>query len=502
MLIKIDPSLSKPLRVQIIEQIRHMIENNLVESGSHIPSSRKLAELLGVSRVTVYQAYCELQAMGYLQSKPGSYNVVQKRQREAEYNPEPNSILQWDKISNPGLETVYKSFRSSAKYNAADKPGKDSVNFSSLEPDPRLFPIKEFTRSINLTLSYYGSNALNYGAHKGFLPLREYLAKRFRLHGISVSEKEILITNGAQQGIDLILRLLSGTGKTVIIESPTYGILIPLLKLHNVKVESIPMLSDGMDLIALEKILKKKSAAFIYTMPNFHNPTGITTNHQHREKLLQLCLKYKTPLVEDGFEEDLKYYGKVDLPIKSIDENNIVIYVGTFSKALFPGLRIGWITAAGECIERLTCLKRYSDLSSGNLSQAAIYHFCEQGYYDLHLKRLHRVYKKRMEIALKTMDQCLPKEVKWTKPAGGYLIWVEIPLKLDALQFKTYFNSNGVSVSPGYNYFNKPGKSEFFRISISAMDEKEINEGIERLAAVLKKILLLTAQKEKRYENT
>lgn len=484
MLIQIDNDLNKTLRAQVIEKIKAMIEDNSLEAGSPMPSLRKLAEQLGVSRCTVYQAYSELQAMGYLLSRPGSYNIVQNRKKEAGYNPNGRSLIPWQKISNQSVENVYSYFRSQRE----TKSYSYDFNFSSLEPDPRLFPVKEFSRSVNFALNYYGSKALNYGDHRGFLPLREYLAKRFRTHGISVSEKEILITNGAQQGIDLVLRLFAIPGKTVIIEAPTYGVLIPLLKLHNAKVKSVPMLEDGMDLHSLERLLKKGDTAFIYTMPNFHNPTGITTSHLHREKLLTLCHTYNVPLIEDGFEEDLKYFGRVDLPIKSIDHNNVVIYLGTFSKALFPGLRIGWICAAPECVDRLTCIKRYSDLSSGNLSQAAIHYFCEHGYYDLHLKRLHRIYKKRMEAAQKTLENSFPEGFGWTKPAGGYLLWIKMPFKLTDDEFQKYFSRQGIGVSPGMHYFYNCNESEFFRISISAMDEKEIREGLCRLAGILKNL--------------
>ncbi|MDH4257837.1 MAG: PLP-dependent aminotransferase family protein, partial [Candidatus Aminicenantes bacterium] len=325
-------------------------------------------------------------------------------------------------------------------------------------------------------------------AHKGYPPLRQLIARRLRLHGISVSSEEILITNGAQQAIDLLIRVLSGPGEKIAVESPTYANVIPILQFSGAKILGIPMRKDGMDLNFLESVLNRERVSFVYTIPNFQNPTGITTSHPHREKLLNVCLRHKVPIVEDGFEEDMKYFGKVPLPIKSIDEKNIVIYLGTFSKALFPGLRIGWITADKGCISRATALKRFSDLTSGNLSQIILHEFLNRGYYDLHLKRLHRVFRKRMQVALQTMENCFPDAVTWTRPSGGYTIWVKMPLKLDEHQLHGFMARYGVVVSPGRYYFPNRLSSEYIRISIARIDEKEIREGISRLGEALREL--------------
>jgi len=486
MLLKIDRLSTKPLYQQLIDGIKKFVDQGTIGINQPLPATRILAKKLGVNRSTVVRAYEELQALGYLKSRPGSYHRVQKRRKEVEYDPERTSLLDWDKISNSQSRKLYKIFLRYSPERPQDiKIRNDAINISQLDLDPRLYPMKEFQRCVNHVLNDSGPDSLQYGAHKGYPPLRQLIARRLRLHGISVSGEEILITNGAQQAIDLLIRILSGPGEKIAVESPTYANVIPILQFSGAKILGIPMSKDGLDLNFLENVLNTERLSFVYTIPNFQNPTGITTSHSHREKLLNVCLRHKVPIVEDGFEEDMKYFGKVPLPIKSIDEKNIVIYLGTFSKALFPGLRIGWITADKGCINRATALKRFSDLTSGNLSQIILHEFLYRGYYDLHLKRLHRVFRKRMQVALQAMENCFPDTVTWTRPSGGYTIWVKMPLNLDEHQLHGFMARYGVVVSPGSYYFPNRLSSEYIRISIARIDEKEIREGISRLGEAL-----------------
>lgn len=489
MLLKIDRSNPKPLYLQISDEIKTHIDQEALAVNQPLPSTRTLARKLGVNRSTVNRAYEELQALGYLRSSPGSYNRVQKRRKEVNYNPGRKSLILWEKVSSDSAKELYETFlHYSPEKPIHAKVSKNTINLSQLDPDPRLYPLEEFKRCVNHVLTTHGSESLQYGSHKGYIHLRQYIARRLRLHGISVSQDEILITNGAQQAIDLIIRLLSGPGKNVAVEAPTYANILPILRFNGTKIQGIPMKQDGMDLNFLEKALKKEEVSFVYTIPNFQNPTGLTTSHQHRENLLNLCLRNTTPIVEDGFEEDMKYFGKVPLPIKSIDDKNIVLYLGTFSKALFPGLRIGWITADKECIDRITAIKRFSDLSSGNLVQIVLHDFLQRGYYDLHLKRLHRIFRKRMQVALDAMKECFPSTVRWTQPSGGYTIWVKLPIKLSETRLHAFTSRYGVIVSPGGYYFPRKMSSEYFRISIARIDEDVIKEGINRLGKALRKL--------------
>jgi len=489
MYLKIDRGAKKPLYEQIIEEIKNLIDQGDLEVGKSIPPTRTLAKTLGINRSTVARAYEELQAHGYLSSRQGSYHTVQMRRKEVEYAAGRTSVISWEKASAAAANGIHKIFlRYSPEQPKRQPSSEDVINISELDLDPRLYPMTEFRRCVCQVLHDFGANSLQYGEHAGYFPLRQQIAKRLRLHGISVSGEEILITNGAQQALDMVIRMLAADGKRIAIESPTYASILPLLRFNGIQTLEIPMNADGMDLKVLEKALATERVNFVYTIPNFQNPTGITTSHLHREKLLSLCLRYNVPIVEDGFEEDMKYFGKVPLPIKSIDENNIVIYLGTFSKALFPGLRIGWVTADKECISRLTAIKRFSDLGSSTLVQMVLDEFLKRGYYDMQLRRMHRAFRKRMQVALQTMDANFPQTVQWTRPAGGYTIWVRLPEQWDDEQLCSHLLRFGVIVSPGSYYFPDRKSSEYFRVSIAKRNEGEIKEGVSRLGRALRNL--------------
>ena len=289
LLLNINNNASEPIFRQIVIQIRNMIDADVVKSGSKLPSTRRLAQKLGVNRSTIYKAYEELWALGYLESRPGSYSTVRKRQKLVPIeNKDSTSIIPWDKKSSPGAKSIYEIFKRINSVSPGNTISKDIINLSPLMMDNRLFPAEDFRRSMNKVLKEKGGEVLDYGNTQGYQPLREFISNRLRMHSIRVSPENILITGGSQQGIDLIFRLLTIPGSNVIMEEPTYALVIPLLKMYRVNAVGIPMLNTGMDLGYLNKYLKKNKASFVYTITNFQNPTGITTSQLNREKLLNI----------------------------------------------------------------------------------------------------------------------------------------------------------------------------------------------------------------------
>jgi len=490
-LLKVNKKDRIPIYRQIENQIKELIDKKSLGVGEVLPSTRKLAEKLGLNRSTIYKAYEELWALGYIESKPGSYSIVRNRSEVATLlSRSDEGCINWNSHSTHQGKGIYKLYKYYQPEYSEDKNFK-IINLSRLDMDQRLFPVEGFRKSMNKVLKNVGPDLLSYGDKKGYYPLREYIAKRLQIHGISVTTDEILITNGSQNGIELVLKLFTNPGSSVFIEAPTYANVLPLLKYYQMKSIGIPMNKNGLDLQKLKKSFAKIKPAFVYTIPNFQNPTGITTDQAHREEFLSICEKYRVPIVEDGFEEEMKYFGKVPLPIKSMDKNHLVIYLGTFSKVLFPGIRIGWIAAEKDCIQRLVAIKRFCDLTSSGVLQAAVHEFCMQGFYDYHIKKMHRIYRKRMQVALKAMEDYLPKEkVAWYEPSGGYLIWVEMKNGLENdSDLNKVLQHYGVIVSPSEYYFEKSVKNKYFRISISMLDEKEIQGGIVRLGKALYTIL-------------
>jgi DNA-binding transcriptional MocR family regulator len=488
LLLRIDRERDIPLYRQVVDGVVRLIDGETLKPGDRLPSTRALARRLGLNRFTVYRSYQELLALGYVESAPGSYTTVRKRLRLAPERTGGRGAVRWDAAASSRSRSLYDAFGRYLVEPAPPEGGADLVDLSRLEPDGRLFPIKDFQRSVNQVLSSMGAEILRYGSPQGYAPLREYIATRLRIHGVSASPRNVLVTSGAQQAIDLILRLFSQEGRNVACEAPTYSAVLPLMKFNGFNILDVPMRDDGMDLDYLERLVEGERVAFVYTVPNFQNPTGITTSQEHRERLLSICGRSRVPLIEDGFEEEMKYFGKAVLPIKSMDERQVVVYIGTFSKVLFPGIRIGWVTAHEECIERLTAIRRFCDLSSSLFAQAALDRFCRDGCYDRHLKRVHRIFRRRMETALAAMDRHFPRTVTWTRPAGGYTIWIRLGVRVDDALLRGAMTAFGVSASLGRFFFSSGKRDGHLRVSISALNEAEIVEGIERLARLLRAV--------------
>lgn len=480
-----------PLWQQITAGVQRLVDDGTLTPGTRLPPSRVLADRLTVNRSTVLRAYQELWALGYLESRPGSYSTVRRRMRPAGATQKrAASGLDWERASAPAAARVFAEYQ---RFTPAAAGGGAAgvVDFSGLAADRTLAPVEEFRRVAQTVLREEGRALLDYGSPAGHGPLREAVAWRLRTHGVAVTAEEVMITSGAQHGLDLALRLLAPSGSRVVVERPTYSAAIPLLALHGVEVVEVPMTTEGMDLDRLEDVLASQHPALVYTVPTFHNPTGITTAQAHRERLLALAERHGVPLLEDGFEEEMKYFGRLVLPIKSMDASGVVVYLGTFSKVLFPGLRVGWIAAPRECIARLVAINRFAALSSPPLGQAVLARLCRESRFEAHLRRVHTAYRKRMALMLRCLREHLdPQRIHWTQPGGGYTLWVTVracPVEEPALLH--HLRSSGVLTAPGSTFFASPAEGVHFRLSISNLDEPAIQEGIRRLASSLAEVL-------------
>jgi GntR family transcriptional regulator/MocR family aminotransferase len=476
-----------PLHQQIYARVVELIEDGTLGRGARLPASRRLAQELGVNRSTVYRAYEELWAAGYLESRPGSYTTVRGRgvpSRPAGRRAQ--RAFDWGRRSTPAARRAHADLLRLGP-RAAPECDPGIINFARLTADRDLYPVADLRRAMRETLLRQGKEVLDYGDPAGYPPLRATIARRLRTHGVTVTENEILLTQGAQHGLDLVLRLLAQPGDPVVVESPTYAHALPLFRLHGVTLRPVPMRADGMDLDALARVLRRRRPALVYTVPNFHNPTGITTSQEHRERLLGLTEKHGVPLLEDGFEEEMKYFGCAVLPVKSMDERGLVVYVGTFSKVIFPGLRVGWIAASRDCVERLLAINRFANLSGTNLVHAALDRFCKAGDYESHVRRLHTAYRRRMQVMLRGLEAHLPATgAEWTRPAGGYTLWVRLPKRrLDDAALMAHLRAHGLVVSPGAPYFCTPPRESCFRLSVANLTEAEIATGCERLGRAL-----------------
>jgi GntR family transcriptional regulator/MocR family aminotransferase len=488
LLLTIDRASSVPIYRQIVDRVVHLVDGGTLAPGARLPPSRVLARATGIHRSSVTRAYEELWALGYLEARPGSYSTVRRRARSLTAAARGPSMLDWTTRIVPAV----RGARAASAALGRDRLGRSDsrvIDLSRLTADAQLTPGDAVRRCFRAVLREECVQSLQYGDPAGYRPLRETLALRMRTHGVEVSADEVIVTGGAQQALDLLLRALARPGDRIAIESPTYSVAVPLFRFHGLEIQEIPMRAEGMDLDALERALAgPRRPALLYTIPNFHNPTGITSGQAHRERLLALCEKHRLPVVEDGFEEEMKYFGKAVLPIKSMDRRGVVAYLGTLSKVAFPGLRIGWIAAPLPLVEAVQSIQRICSLSGNQLAQAAVHRFLAGGAYEAHLRRVHRTCRRRMEALIDGLRRHLPERgVAWTEPQGGYTSMLRVDgSRLDEQELHDRLLAAGVKLSSGRNYHARPPRHPSFRISIACSTPEEIAEGCKRIGRVLR----------------
>jgi DNA-binding transcriptional MocR family regulator len=314
-----------PKGKQVVEQFRDLIRDGALKPGERLPSTRRLADQLGLHRSTVAQAYQALWALGWVDLRPGALPRV--RQREA--------LVQARSPRETPFPWAERLALGPAPLSAPALP-EGAINFMDFGMDPRLMPLEPFTRSLRAALRRQGRQLLQYGHPQGEPGLREVLAQRLGQHGIQAAPEDVLVTLGSQQALDLAVRVLARPGASVVVEAPTYNQMLRLLEFQGVR--ALPMPED---LDALDTLVRRERPALLYLMPSFQNPTGRSLPQTRREAMLALCERRGLPILEDGFTEEMKYFGRPMLPMKSMDRTGLVLYAGTFSKVLFPGLRLG-----------------------------------------------------------------------------------------------------------------------------------------------------------------
>ncbi|MCS6886435.1 MAG: PLP-dependent aminotransferase family protein [Acidobacteriota bacterium] len=483
MLIKLDRDSHTPVYEQIKEHIVGLILAGRLKPGDRLPSSRSLAESLGVNRTTVCTAYEELEADGYVASHVGQGTYVLPQQKlQVGISSGQQSLLR-PRFSRRS-ELLHRH-----KWEHFGEGRVDRILFSGLTPEEDLFPIELFRSAINNCLRERGKQLLQYGDPQGYRPLREYLSMRLARYSISASVEQIVIVSGSQQGLDLVMRILTDPGDRVVIESPTYPELFPVLAQYQAEIVTVPVGNYGLELDQLEQRLREKPVQLAYVMPNFHNPTGATMQLEQREKLVEIAQKYGTILIEDDYEKDLRLEGTPIVPVKALDSTGAVLYLGTFSKGLFPGARVAWIVAQEAIVERLVQAKRCLDFQTNLLMQAALAEFCAQGYYDAHLKRIHKIYRLRRRRLLEALEREMPEGVSWTRPEGGYAVWVTMPQVLDAAELLDEARKHGIFFIPGTQFYIDGSGKNCFRLCFSRTDAEQIDEGVAVLGTLIREKL-------------
>jgi GntR family transcriptional regulator/MocR family aminotransferase len=488
MRIPLDTNSNTPMYRQIENWLAENIHAGNLPPETRLPSTRELADELGVSRITIKNAYANLESSGLVYTREGSGTFVAPSLPEGRLMP-PTPPVSWPLWQLEAAGDAKESIEIVPHVSIRD----DLIAFIGVG-DPRAFPLKDFSHTMRDVLERDGITALEYGGlHAGYYPLRETIAQILANQGIRSRADEVLITAGSQQGLSLICQTLLKPGDAVVVEKPTYNFALELFRSLHLRIIGVPVDQQGMQAELLEPILQQQHARLIYTIPVFQNPSGVCMSTPRRRLLLDLAARYNVPILEDDFASDLRYEGRAQPAIKSLDSGGQVIYIGTFSKMLMPGLRIGYLLADGPIFNHLVHQKWVQDLATSNLMQRVLDRYVTIGRYQAHLRRSTRLYRKRRDALLSAIRRYLPPTVAYAVPHGGLFLWLRLPEGISCLDLLPLAMANGVEFSPGTRYFPDPLEGiSYIRLNFATHTPEEIDEGMQRLALSLKE---LTAMK-------
>ncbi len=372
-----------------------------------------------------------------------------------------------------------------------NKPGL--ISFAGGLPDPNVFPTEEIARITAEVLADEGHKALQYGVTAGDPRLRITLAKWGRTQGLELSKENVIITTASQQGLELISKIFIDPGDTVIVELPSYLGGLNAFTSYRANLVSIPLDDEGMKIDLLRDKLKElhdsgQMPKFIYVVPDFQNPAGVTMSAERRELLLELCYKYDLPLVEDTPYRELRFEGTSPPDLLSMDDRGHVISLHTFSKILFPGMRLGWTIGPREIIDKLEVAKQSMDLCTPPFTQAIVLRYMERGLLEPQIERVIGVYRKKRDAMLKALETYMPKahDIHWTRPEGGLFLWVTFPQEIDTQEMFADAVKQDVAYVVGNAFCADGGGENAMRLNFSFPSEEQIPEGIRRLAEAVK----------------
>lgn len=371
------------------------------------------------------------------------------------------------------------------------------ISFAGGLPAPEVFPTEEIREACNRVLKDQSALALQYGATEGYLPLREMIARHASRSGVQIRPNNILITSGSQQALDLIGKIFINHGDRLLVESPTYLGALQAWNQYGAEYVTVYTDDDGMVSEDIEQALRT-GPKFIYVLPNFQNPMGVTMSMERRVKLVELADRYGVPLVEDDPYGQLRFEGE-NLPGVNVLDAQMhvqngrytgnVIYFSTFSKILSPGLRLAWMIAPDEVISKLALAKQGTDLHTATFNQVVAYEVSRHGFLDNHVKHICEVYSERRNVMLDSLAEYMPEGVTWTHPQGGLFLWVRVPESCDTTKMFPAAVRNKVAYVPGESFHPNGGGTNTMRLNFSYCKPATIVEGISRLGNMLKEEL-------------
>ncbi|HWS23722.1 MAG TPA: PLP-dependent aminotransferase family protein [Anaerolineales bacterium] len=368
------------------------------------------------------------------------------------------------------------------------------ISFGGGLPAPEVFPLEEFTKATNTVLQNEGALALQYSATEGYLPLREMITRHKSRYSVAIHPDNVLITSGSQQALDFMGRLFINRGDYIVVESPTYMGALQAFNAYGAQYVAVPTDENGMIVEELEKALRV-GPKFIYILPNFQNPSGVTLSLERRQQIVELADKYGVPIVEDDPYGQLRYEGDHLPSLSYLDSvyrgdngaySGNVIYMSTFSKLLSPGIRMAWVIAPEKVIKKLVQTKQGADLHSPTFNQMIVYEVGKGGFIDEHVKKIRQVYKERRDVMVETMEETWPVEASWNVPKGGMFLWGKVPQSIDTAILLEKAIAKKVAYVPGMAFTVDESCKNAMRLNFSYSTPEVIREGMTRLGTMLK----------------
>lgn len=463
-----------PLHAQIANSLRSQIERGELAGGQRLPTTRDLAKDLGVSRSTVVRAYEQLAREGRVEGRVGMGTVVRccpSALREDRIN--------WNLLLTPRIQEPDPEYRQVLRMLSQT----DLLSFAGGLPSPEFFPGDAFQQLADGVLRQQGSRLLQWCPIEGYPPLRSWIADR-----LGCLMETVMVLSGSTQGIHLLAQAFLEPGDIVLVEAPTYAGAIQAFRGAGARIVSIPSGADGIDLDRLGEILDRVRAKFLYVIPTYHNPTGGCLPVAKREALLALAARHGLPIVEDDPYSMLRYDGPQLPTLYSLDRDGCVIYLSTFSKSVFPGLRIGWLAAPKKLLPRLVSLRNVIDLFTNSLAQGSLYEFCKRGMFDAHLRRVCNEYHERRDAMAVALRRYAP-DVSFDVPHGGLFIWARIPGEVDARRLLEEAIDLHLAFITGSLFYSEPEGRDRIRLSFACHPPDAIADGMRRLGLALQRSL-------------
>ncbi|GIN63799.1 GntR family transcriptional regulator [Robertmurraya siralis] len=481
MKIEINRNANIPINQQIYENIADRIRSGALSEGEHLPSVRSLAKQLGISLLTVVRVYDLLEEKDLIERVQGKGTFVKNKLLidATERNVKNNfdwqlSVL--DYLPRTQFGAHYGSF-------------ENCIQFSVAAICPSLLPNRYLEREIHSTLKKNPNILSSYGPAQGDEELRKTMCKYLRKHNLYINHQDILVTNGTQQGIDLVAKTFIGPGDVVAMEAPTYPAAIDTFRARGATIVPLPMDNDGIRIDHLQRVCEIYKPKLIYTIPNFQNPTGIVLSRKRREQLLMLAQENQIIIVEDDPWSEMFFDKKPPTPIKGLDTNGFVIYLKGLSKTLVPGCRIGLLAANGTLFNRLVASKVNTDLGSPLLTQKAILPLFHSKRMEDHMEKLRFALNLRKDKVVKLLNSHMPDGVHWIVPTGGLNIWLSVPSEWNTNHLLIECKKENIFFLPGSACFSGEPEKHHLRLNFTYLPDNELEMGILKFCKITKKFL-------------